>query len=98
MAGSKPRAEWKKDIMKENPFRSVSMKEQVQAVIDQIRPILQADGGDIQLIGVDEKTGIVTVGLRGRCGGCPAAQMTLKAVVERKIKEVVPGVTAVERV
>ena len=50
------------------------MKEQVEAVIDQIRPILQSDGGDIQLIGVDEKTGIVTVGLRGRCGGCPAAQ------------------------
>ncbi|MBQ8843823.1 MAG: NifU family protein [Elusimicrobiaceae bacterium] len=74
------------------------MKEQVEAVIEQIRPILQSDGGDIQLIGVDEKTGIVTVGLRGRCGGCPAAQMTLKAVVERKIKEVVPGVTAVERV
>ena len=74
------------------------MKEQVQQVIDDIRPILQADGGDIQLIGVDEKTGIVTVGLRGRCGGCTHAQMTLQAVVEKKIKELVPGVTAVERV
>ena len=74
------------------------MKEQVQNVINQIRPILQADGGDIQLIDVNEETGIVTVGLQGRCGGCPAAQMTLKAVVERKIKECVPGVTAVERV
>lgn len=74
------------------------MKEQVQDVINQIRPILQADGGDIELIGVDEKTGIVTVGLRGRCGGCPHAQMTLQAVVEKKIKEIVPGVTAVERV
>ena len=74
------------------------MKEQVQQVIDDIRPILQADGGDIELISVDEKTGIVTVGLRGRCGGCPHAQMTLQAVVEKKIKELVPGVTAVERV
>lgn len=74
------------------------MKEQVEQVIDQIRPILQADGGDIQLVSVDEKTGIVTVGLQGRCGCCPHAQMTLQAVVERKIKEVVPGVTAVERV
>ncbi|MBR4681804.1 MAG: NifU family protein [Elusimicrobiaceae bacterium] len=73
------------------------MKEQVQHVIDQIRPILQGDGGDIQLIDVDEKTGIVTVALQGRCGGCPHAQMTLQAVVERKIKEVVPGVTAVQR-
>ena len=74
------------------------MKEQVQAVINDIRPILQSDGGDIELIGVDEKTGIVPVGLRGRCGGCPHAQMTLQAVVEKKIKELVPGVTAVERV
>lgn len=74
------------------------MKEQVEKVIEEIRPILQSDGGDIQLISVDEKTGIVTVGLRGRCGGCPHAQMTLQAVVERKIKAEVPGVTAVERV
>ena len=74
------------------------MKEQVEKVIEEIRPILQSDGGDIQLIGVDEKTGIVTVGLRGRCGGCPHAQITLQAVVERKIKAEVPGVTAVERV
>ena len=74
------------------------MKEQVEKVIEEIRPILQSDGGDIQQIGVDEKTGIVTVGLRGRCGGCPHAQMTLQAVVERKIKAEVPGVTAVERV
>lgn len=74
------------------------MKEQVKQVIDEIRPILQGDGGDIELIGVDEKTGIVTVGLRGHCGSCPHAQLTLQAVVEKRIKDVVPGVTAVERV
>ncbi len=74
------------------------MREQVEKVIEQIRPILQADGGDITLVDVDEKTGIVTVGLRGRCGGCPHAQLTLQAVVERRIKELVPGVSAVERV
>ncbi|MBR4592567.1 MAG: NifU family protein [Elusimicrobiaceae bacterium] len=73
------------------------MEKQVEEVINQIRPILQADGGDIQLVSVDEKTGIVTVQLQGRCGGCPHAQLTLQAVVERKIKELVPGVTAVER-
>lgn len=85
--------------MRENRFKGVlNMKEQVEKVINEIRPILQADGGDIQLIGVDEKTGIVTVGLQGRCGGCPHAQLTLQAVVERKLKEMVPGVTAVERV
>ena len=74
------------------------MKEQVEQVINEIRPILQADGGDITLVGVDEKTGIVTVGLKGHCGSCPHAQMTLQAVVERRIKAVVPGVTAVDRV
>lgn len=74
------------------------MKEQVKQVIDEIRPILQGDGGDIELIGVDEKTGIVTVGLRGHCGSCPHAQMTLQAVVEKRLKDLVPGVTAVERV
>ncbi|MBO7190931.1 MAG: NifU family protein [Elusimicrobiaceae bacterium] len=73
------------------------MKKQVEEVIAQIRPILQADGGDIQLVNVDETTGVVTVTLQGRCGGCPHAQMTLQAVVERKLKETVPGVTAVER-
>jgi len=74
------------------------MKEQVENVINEIRPILQSDGGDIQLIGVDEKTGIVTVSLHGHCGSCPHAQMTLQAVVERRLKQLVPGVTAVERV
>lgn len=74
------------------------MKQAVENVINEIRPILQADGGDIQLMSVDEKTGIVTVALRGHCGSCPHAQMTLQAVVERRIKEIVPGVTAVERV
>ncbi|WP_424244981.1 Fe-S cluster biogenesis protein NfuA [Elusimicrobium posterum] len=49
------------------------------------------------LVSVDENTGIVKVALQGRCGGCPASQMTLKAVIERKIMQEVPGVTAVER-
>ena len=74
------------------------MKEAVEKVINEIRPILQSYGGDIELMSVDEKTGIVTVSLRGHCGSCPHAQMTLQAVVERRIKEVVPGVTAVERI
>jgi len=74
------------------------MKEKVEKVINSIRPILQADGGDLELVGVDEKTGTVKVSLRGRCGCCPASQMTLKAVVERKIKAEVPEVKNVERV
>ena len=73
------------------------MKQQVESVINEIRPILQGDGGDIELINVDEKTGVVTVRLQGHCGCCPHAQLTLQAVVERRLKELVPGVTAVER-
>ncbi len=74
------------------------MKDKVKKVIEEIRPFLQADGGDLELVSVDEKTGIVKVRLTGRCGCCPSAQMTLKAVVEQKIKEVVPGIKSVERV
>ena len=74
------------------------LEEKVQAVIEQIRYILQADGGDIALVSVDEKTGVVKVALQGHCSGCPASQMTLKAVIERKLKMEIPEVTAVERV
>ncbi|RPI62992.1 MAG: NifU family protein [Planctomycetaceae bacterium] len=71
------------------------MKNQVQAVIEKIRPLLQADGGDIELVGVDEATGVVSVRLQGACSGCPSAQMTLKMGVERHLKEKVPAVTEV---
>ena len=70
------------------------MKEQVQGVIDEIRPLLQADGGDIELIEVGED-GVVKVRLQGACKGCPGAAMTLKMGVERHMKERVPEVTEV---
>jgi len=72
------------------------MQEQVSAVIDGIRPLLQADGGDIELVGVEG--GVVKVRLRGACAGCPGAQMTLKMAVERRIKAKVPQVERVESV
>lgn len=65
---------------------------QVKAVIEHIRPLLQADGGDIELVGVDEPTGTVSVRLQGACRGCPSAAMTLKMGVERHLKEKVPAV------
>ena len=74
------------------------MQEEVQKVIEEIRPMLQADGGDIELVNVDEETGVVSVRLQGACKGCPGAQMTLKMGVERKLKEQVPAVTSVEAV
>jgi Fe-S cluster biogenesis protein NfuA len=73
------------------------IKEKVQKVIDQIRPNLQADGGDIELVDVGED-GVVKVKLQGACRGCPGAAMTLKAGVERMLKANVPEVKTVENV
>jgi Fe-S cluster biogenesis protein NfuA len=69
------------------------MRDRVEAVLDDIRPSLQADGGDVQL--VDVKEGVVTVRLLGACGGCPMATMTLQQGIERKLKEEVPEVNKV---
>lgn len=66
----------------------------VKAVLDLIRPNLQMDGGDIELVDVDEE-GAVSVRLQGACSGCPLSQMTLANGVERILKERVPGVTRV---
>jgi len=73
------------------------LKAQVTAVLDQIRPHLQADGGDVELIDVSED-GIVKVKLVGACGGCPMAQITLKSGIEARLKQLVPGVQSVEPV
>ncbi|OPZ82111.1 MAG: Fe/S biogenesis protein NfuA [bacterium ADurb.Bin429] len=70
------------------------MEEKVQAALDEIRPFLQADGGDVEFVGMDDD-GTVRVKLTGACGGCPMAQMTLQAGVERVVKERVPEVTQV---
>jgi len=70
------------------------MKEKVQEVINEIRPMLQRDGGDIDLVDVKED-GKVLVKLRGACAGCPGATMTLKMGVERVLKEKIPEVTEV---
>ncbi|MFP4014175.1 MAG: NifU family protein [Chitinispirillaceae bacterium] len=73
------------------------MKEQVQQAIDEIRPNLQADGGDIELVEITEDN-VVMVRLRGACAGCPGAQMTLKMGVERYLKKKIPEVKSVESV
>ncbi|MBW2019561.1 MAG: NifU family protein [Deltaproteobacteria bacterium] len=72
------------------------MKESVQTVIDKIRPMLQADGGDVQLVSVEG--GVVKVRLQGACKGCPMSQMTLKNGIEKFIKKEVPEVDRVEAV
>lgn len=75
----------------------MSLKEQVQEVLDKLRPFLQRDGGDVELVDVDEN-GIVKLRLMGACGGCPASTITLKSGIERALLEEVPGVKGVEQV
>ena len=71
------------------------MKDKVMAVLEKIKPILASDGGSVELVDVDEKTGIVKVKLTGACGSCPVSTMTFKGVVEKMIKEDIPEVTQV---
>jgi Fe-S cluster biogenesis protein NfuA len=73
------------------------MKEQVEQALAKIRPALQADGGDVDLVEVAED-GVVKVRLRGACGGCPMSQLTLKMGIERILKKEVPEVKSVEAV
>ena len=71
--------------------------EQVQEALEEVRPSLQADGGDIKLIEVTDK-GVVLVELQGACAGCPMSQMTLKQGVEQFLKGKIPEVVSVESV
>jgi Fe-S cluster biogenesis protein NfuA len=71
-------------------------KEQVEAVVNRLRPAIRMDGGDIDLVGVVD--GLVTVRLRGRCASCASTMMTLRLGIERAIRAEVPQVTGVEAV
>lgn len=71
------------------------MRDQVERTIEVIRPALQADGGDVVLREVDESTGVVTLELIGACGTCPVATDTLKAGIQRIMRDRVDGVTEV---
>jgi Fe-S cluster biogenesis protein NfuA len=71
-----------------------TLKERVEEVLEQVRPTLQADGGDIDLLGVSDD-GIVKVQLTGACGSCPFSTMTLKHGVEARLKDMIPEVKEV---
>ena len=73
----------------------MSIRTQVEETIEVIRPALQADGGDIILREVDEVTGVVSVTLTGACGPCPASDQTLKAGIERIMRDRIDGITEV---
>lgn len=70
------------------------MKEKVTEVLEKVRPVLQRDGGDVELVDVNED-GVVLVKLKGACQGCPGATMTIKAVIENLLVKEVPGVKQV---
>jgi Fe-S cluster biogenesis protein NfuA len=69
------------------------MKEKVEKVLDEIRPMLMRDGGNVELVSIDE--GVVKVRLQGACAGCPMSQMTLRNGIEKVLKDKIPEVTAV---
>ena len=73
------------------------MEKKIQEALEQIRPFLQRDGGDVEFVELTEGN-IVKVKLQGHCAGCPGAQMTLKAVIERILKESYPEIQGVESV
>jgi len=73
------------------------VRARVEEVIGAIRPMLQADGGDVELVEIDEEN-VVKVRLKGACGGCPMSRITLKRGIEARMKQAVPEVKAVEAV
>ncbi|MHA2001007.1 MAG: NifU family protein [Promethearchaeota archaeon] len=75
----------------------MSWKETVKSVMTQLRPSLQADGGDVELVDISDD-GVITVELQGHCRGCPYSQMTLKNGIERLLKEKIPEVKSVNNV
>lgn len=71
------------------------MEKKIVETLDKIRPMLQADGGDVELVSWDDETGIVEVRLVGMCSGCPMSQITLKQGIEAELKKAIPEVKEV---
>lgn len=97
MTSVKERKGWRSHLITGRPLGEVGcMKLEVERVLNKIRPALQADGGDVEL--VDVEGGVVKVRLVGACNGCPMATMTLKGGIEAALKEEIPSVQRVESV
>ncbi|PID78798.1 hypothetical protein CSA17_04620 [bacterium DOLJORAL78_65_58] len=74
------------------------MREKIESVLEEIRPTLQADGGDVEFIDYNEAEGVVLVRMKGACGNCPMSLMTLKQGIEARMKARIPEVQAVEQI
>ncbi len=82
--------------MTDKPSPEKSLEDRAREVIEGIRPYIQADGGDIEFVGIND--GVVQVRLKGACSGCPHAAQTLHMGVERLLREHVPEISGVENV
>ena len=76
----------------------MTARDRIEEVLESIRPAIQADGGDVELIQVDESAGLVKVRLMGACESCPISMMTLKEGIETRVKRAVPGIVEVTAV
>ena len=76
----------------------MTTRDRIEEVLESIRPAIQADGGDVELVQVDETAGLVKVRLIGACESCPISMMTLKEGIETRVKRAVPGIVAVTAV
>jgi Fe-S cluster biogenesis protein NfuA len=81
-----------------SPEVSMSIKERIESSLDTIRPALHVDGGDVEFVGFNQEDGVVQLRLVGACGQCPISSMTVKHGIERRIRAMVPEVTAVEAI
>ncbi|MBI5811055.1 MAG: NifU family protein [Deltaproteobacteria bacterium] len=89
--------EWVVNIkkLKKAEASGTELRKKVEEALNEVRPYLQADGGDVQLVDIDDVSKVVTVRLAGACGGCPSASMTLKSGVERTIQKHAPEIKSV---
>tara|TARA_R110002111_G_scaffold34195_4_gene68175 strand:- start:109 stop:372 length:264 start_codon:yes stop_codon:yes gene_type:complete len=81
----------------QTPQESLTLYQRVDQIIERIRPAVQSDGGDLELVNVTDE-GVVQVRLHGACIGCPSSSMTLHMGIERNVREKIPEVTGVEQV
>jgi Fe-S cluster biogenesis protein NfuA len=81
--------------IKEKSSSAKAIADKIEKALDKVRPSLEADGGGVELVGFDEKTGVAQVKLLGMCSGCPMAQMTLKQGIEAEVVKQVPEVKEV---
>jgi Fe-S cluster biogenesis protein NfuA len=70
----------------------------VDQALDRIRPAVQADGGNVEIVNIDAEKGVLYLQMQGACGGCPSSRMTLRAGIERIVREMVPEIQRVEAV